>query len=81
MSSRFRKIKTADELEKAILYIKAKQKATGKNISKDAGRLLDSLRPANLISNLIPTNTLMDAGIGLVRGIRKIIAPGKGRSD
>lgn len=81
MSSRFRNIKTADELEKAILYIKAKQKATGKSISKDASHLLASLKPANLISSLIPTNTLTDAGIGLIRGIRKIIAPGKGRSD
>jgi hypothetical protein len=74
MSSKYGKIKTADELEKAILYIKAEQKATGKSISNEASRLLDSLKPVNLVSNLIPTDILTSAGLGLVRGLKKILA-------
>ena len=30
MSSKYEHIKTVDDLEKAILYVKAEQKATGK---------------------------------------------------
>lgn len=73
MSSKYRKIQTADELEKAILHIKTEQKVAGRNIRKESVHLLDSLRPTNLISHLIPTSTLTDAGIGLIRGIRKIL--------
>lgn len=79
MSSKYRKIKTADELEKAILHVKAEQKAAEKNIRKETGHLLTSLRPANLISNLIPTTTLTDAGIGLVRGVKKVLGVPKSR--
>ncbi len=73
MSSKYGKIKTADELEKAILYIKAEQKATGRNISNEASRLLDSLKPVNLISTLVPTDILTDAGLGLVHGLKRIL--------
>ena len=75
MSSRYAKIKTTEELEKAILYVKAEQKATVRNISNDAGRLLDSMKPANLLSNLIPTTILANAGLALVRGMKRMIAP------
>ena len=71
MSSKYGKIKTADELEKAILYIKAEQKATGRNISNEASRLSDSLTPVNLISTLVPTDILTDAGLGLVHGLKR----------
>ena len=73
MSSKYGKIKTADELEKAILYIKAEQKATGRNISNEASRLSDSLTPVNLISTLVPTDILTDAGLGLVHGLKRIL--------
>ena len=79
MSSKYRKIKTADELEKAIREIKAEQKATGKSIYNGTGRLLDSLKPSNLIFSLIPGNIWTDAGIGLVHGIRKIVTATKSR--
>lgn len=83
MSNPFGKIKTADELDKAILSVKASQKALGTGISKDARFLLDSMKPANLanhfISGLLPASiTLSDVGIGLVHGLKKILsAPGK----
>ena len=78
MSSKFGKIKTADELEKAILSVKAHQRALGTGISKDARHLLDSMKPSNIISNFVPATTLTDAGLGLVQGIKKIFtAPDK----
>ena len=72
MSSKFGKIKTADELEKAILSVKAHQRALGTGISKDARHLLDSMKPSSIISNFVPATTLTDAGLGLVQGIKKI---------
>lgn len=78
MSSKFGKIKTADELEKAILSVKAHQRALGTGISKDARHLLDSMKPSSIISNFVPATTLTDAGLGLVQGIKKIFtAPDK----
>ena len=86
MSNKFGKIKTADELEKAILTVKANQRALGTVISKDAQHLLDSMKPSNLVngfvSNFVPATTLSDAGIGLVQGIKKIFtAPDKPKSE
>ena len=76
MSSKFGKIKTADELEKAIIAVKAGQKALGTGISKDARHLMDSMKPSSIISNFVPATTLTDAG--LVQGIKKIFtAPDK----
>ena len=76
MSNKFGKIKTADELEKAILSVKVGQKALGAGIKKDGQYLLDSMKPSNLVnqfvSNLVPSTTLSDAGIGIVQGIKKI---------
>ena len=76
MSNKFGKIKTADELDKAIISVKANQKALGTGISKDAQYLLDSIKPSNLVnnfvSNFVPATTLTDAGIGLVQGVTKI---------
>lgn len=76
MSNKFGKIKTADELDKAIISVKASQKALGTGISKDAQHLMDSIKPSNLVnsfvSNFVPATTLTDAGIGLVQGVRKI---------
>ena len=76
MSSKFGKIKTADELEKAILSVKAHQRALGTGISKDARHLLDSMKPSSIasqfVSNFVPATTLTDAGLGLVQGIKKI---------
>lgn len=78
MSSKFGKIKTADELEKAIIAVKAGQKALGTGISKDARHLMDSMKPSSIISNFVPATTLTDAGLGLVQGIKKIFtAPDK----
>lgn len=82
MSSKYGKIKTADELEKAIIAVKASQKAIGTGISKDARHLLDSMKPSNmvnsLVSNFLPATALSDAGIGLIQGIKKIFtAPDK----
>ena len=78
MSSKFGKIKTADELEKAIIAVKAGQKALGTGISKDARHLMDSMKPSNIISNFVPATTLSDAGIGLIHGIKKLFtAPDK----
>lgn len=78
MSSKFGKIKTADELEKAIIAVKAGQKALGTGISKDARHLLDSMKPSSIISNFVPATTLTDAGIGLIHGIKKLFtAPDK----
>jgi hypothetical protein len=73
MSSQFKKIQTAEELEKALLYIRAEQKATERNIRNEADRLLESLKPINLINRVIPRNTWADAGLSLVRGIRKYV--------
>ena len=86
MSNKFGKIKTADELEKAILTVKANQRALGTGISKDAQHLLDSMKPSNLVnsfvSSFVPATTLSDAGIGLVQGIKKIFtAPDKPKSE
>lgn len=81
MSSKYGKIKTADELEKAIISVKASQKAIGMGISKDARHLVDSMKPSNmvnsLVSNFMPATALSDAGIGLIQGLRKLIAPDK----
>lgn len=78
MSSKFGKIKTADELEKAIIAVKAGQKALGTGISKDARHLMDSMKPSSIISNFVPATTLSDAGIGLIHGIKKLFtAPDK----
>ena len=60
MSSKFEHIKTVDELEKALLYIKAEQKATQRSLNHEAGRLMNSLKPSNLINNLIPSSFLTD---------------------
>lgn len=85
MSNKFGKIKTADELDKAILSVKAGQKALGTGISKDAQHLLDSIKPSSLVNNfvsgLLPSSTtLSDAGIGLVQGLKKIFT-GPDKSD
>lgn len=77
MSSKYENIKTVDELEKALLYIKAEQKVTGKSIRNETGRLMDSLKPSNLISNLVPTTFLTDACLGLVHGLRRILTGSK----
>ena len=77
MSSKYEHIKTVDDLEKAILYVKAEQKATGKSISNETGRLLNALKPSNLISSLVPSSLLADAGLGLVQGLRKILTGSK----
>ena len=77
MSSKYEHIKTVDDLEKAILYVKAEQKATGKSISNETGRLLNAMKPSNLISNLVPSSLLADAGLGLVQGLRKILTGSK----
>ncbi len=73
MSSKFEHIKTVDELEKALLYIKAEQKATQRSLNHEAGRLMNSLKPSNLINNLIPSSFLADAGLGLVQGLRRFL--------
>ena len=73
MSSKYEHIKTADELEKALLYIKAEQKATERSLSHEAGRLMNSLKPSNLLNNLIPSSFLADAGLGLVQGLRRFL--------
>ncbi len=72
MSSRFGHIKTADELERAIILVKAEQKATGAGITKDIRHILDSLTPANLIRAVVPDSTLTDFSLGLVQGVKKI---------
>lgn len=77
MSSKYEHIKTVDDLEKAILYVKAEQKATGKSISNETGRLLNALKPSNLVSSLVPSSLLVDAGLGLVHGLRKILTGSK----
>ena len=78
MSNKYGKIKTADELEKAILSVKAHQRALGTGISKDARHLLDSMKPSSIISNFVPATVLTDAGLGLVQGIKKVfIGPDK----
>lgn len=74
MSSKFSKIKTADDLEKAILYVKAEQKALETGIGKDVNILAESLKPANLIRTIIPPTTLADTGLSLVRGLKKLFA-------
>lgn len=73
MSSKYEHIKTVDELEKALLYIKAEQKATERSLSHEAGRLMSSLKPSKLLNNLIPSSLLADAGLGLVQGIRRFL--------
>ena len=77
MSSKYEHIKTVDDLEKAILYVKAEQKATGKSISNETGRLLNALKPSNLVSSLVPSSLLADTGLGLVHGLRKILTGSK----
>lgn len=74
MSSKFRKIKTADELEKAILYLKAEQKALETGIGNDVNILAESLKPANLIRTIIPPTTLADTGLSVVRALKKLFA-------
>ena len=73
MSSKFEHIKTVDELEKALLYIKAEQKATQRSLNHEAGRLMNSLKPSNLLNNLIPSSFLADASLGLVQGLRRFL--------
>ena len=77
MSNKYGKIKTADELEKAILSVKAGQKALGMGISKDAQRLVDSMKPANLVNQFVSTHlpaaNWSEAGLGLVRGLKKAL--------
>ena len=72
MSKRFSNIKTAEELERAIMLVKAEQKASGTGITKDLRHLLDSLTPANLIKSIVPSSALTDFSLGLVQGVKKI---------
>lgn len=74
MSSKFSNIKTADELEKALLYLKARQKTVGTGISRDVSILAESLKPANLIRTIIPPTTLADTGLSVVRALKKRFA-------
>lgn len=76
MSNKYEHIKTVDELEKALLYIKAEQKATERSLHHEAARLMNSLRPSNLLNNLFPSSFLADAGLGLVQGLRRFLAGG-----
>ena len=78
MSNKYGNIRTARDLEKAILMVKAEQKATGTGISKDIHYLLDSWRPSKLVKTFSPSHTLVDAGLGLVQGLKKVLAvPGR----
>ena len=74
MTSKLRHTKTVVELDNALLYIKAEQKATQRSLNHEAGRLMNSLKPSNLINNLIPSSFLTDAGLGLVQGLRRFLS-------
>ena len=72
MSSRYGKIRTAEDLDMAIMNVKAEQKATGMGIRKDFDHLLESLSPTNLVKKVIPPSTVTDAGLGIVQGLKKL---------
>ena len=81
MSSRYGKIRTAEDLDLAIMNLKTEQKATGKGIRKDFNYLLDSLSPTNLVRKIVPADTLTDAGLGIVRGLKKLFADKTKQTD
>lgn len=73
MSSKYGNIKTADELEKALLRLQLEQKATARRLRKEANHVAGFLKPVNLASNLISTVSLTNVGLGMVRGLRKLL--------
>lgn len=73
MSSRYGKIRTAEDLDLAIMNVKAEQKAAGTGIRKDFDHLLESLSPSNLVKKVIPPSTVTDAGLGIVQGLKKLL--------
>ncbi|MBP5336082.1 MAG: hypothetical protein J6Y63_01040 [Bacteroidales bacterium] len=73
MSSKYGNIKTADELEKALLRLQAEQKATARRFRKEANHVAGYLKPVNLVGNLVSTVSLTNVGLGMVRGLRKLL--------
>jgi len=82
MSNKYNKIRTGEELEKAINDVRNRRKKLEKGINKDASRLWQAYQPSNLVSGFtrqfLPYLSWTGIGLGLVRGVRKLIAaPGK----
>ena len=76
------KIRTTDELDKAIQGVHARRRKLGKSLNHDANSLWQRYQPSHLVSGLVrqysPFLSWTGIGLGLVRGARKLIAaPGK----
>ncbi|MCR4859165.1 MAG: hypothetical protein K5910_00710 [Bacteroidales bacterium] len=80
MISKYGKIKTTAELEKAIKAVHSEQKKLGKTVEKDFHGLREQYRPANLMAGALrqvaPYFTWSEIGLGLVRGVRRLLEPG-----
>jgi len=80
-SNPYGKIRTAAELDAAIKQASSARKKLGKSVERDLHGLQQSLKPANLASTALrqvtPYFAWSEIGLGLVRGLKKVLTPKK----
>ena len=89
-NNQYARIQTAQELDAAIKRAHAASKKLGRSVEHDFHNLRQNLKPANLATTALrqvtPYFAWSEIGLGLVRGLKKLIAPkmeipGQARND
>ena len=80
-NNQYARIQTAQELDAAIKRAHAASKKLGRSVEHDFHNLRQNLKPANLATTALrqvtPYFAWSEIGLGLVRGLKKLIAPKK----
>jgi hypothetical protein len=80
-NNQYARIQTAQELDEAIKRAHAASKKLGRSVEHDFHNLRQNLKPSALVSNAVqqvtPYFAWSEIGLGLVRGLKKLIAPKK----
>ena len=78
-NNKYARIRTTAELDAAIREAHARRERLGASVGQDYSNLQQSLRPATLVSNALlqvaPYFSITEIGLGLVRGLKRLIAP------
>lgn len=77
----YARIRTTAELDVAIRDLHAAREHKGKVVGQDLDMLRNKLRPVSLVSNafqtVVPYFTWSQLGLGVIRGLKRIVAPTK----
>jgi len=80
-SSKYARIRTTEELNAAIKSVHAEQTRLGRQLEKEAHTFVEHIKPAYLVSNVLqkasPYFAWSEIGLGLVRGLKRLISPKK----